>query len=1394
MDSDGNLITTATINEEGFAEHFIYDKVNRQTDYIDHDNNRYSYWYDEKHRTVKELQPDGTLILMEYDDNDLLIKKEINGSVTRYYYDENGNVTLADYNNNSQEKWSYNKYGQIISHKDPDNITEEFIRDEKGNLLEYKKAGQTVYRQTVNTQGQVKQLTVYGQQPVITDYEYDQFGNMSAAITSGIKTKYTYDSQNRLCKIIKAGKEQSEYSYGKGTVKQKFYNGLETEYISNGRKDITTVIQKDIVTGVIHQRRIVYDKRHLPLFIYAGDGASEELISSYLYTAEGKISAKIKYGEECWIRLFEYEAGRIREVKQFMLNNLQEVLKANSRRTSLEELSLLAGENIYIQKYDYSINELNGIELKSTDSDGMEYFPDGSLKSSVDNYGNNTRYNYDNKGKLISAISDSKKLWFEYDDFDRVTLKLIGPDNTKDHAVYYSTYEYSSDGRTLSVKEGDKYEITYILDAFGNIVKEIDGNTNERSYVYNFLNQLTESYDGYGNKTSYLNNALDEIKRVTLPDGTNINYEYNHMGLLVKVTDECGTVYTADYDKTGNMIKEWNRSDSEKSYKYDSTGRIIEVACGGDVVEFYSYGSDNRNIIVSDGNGNNYYYNYDAFGRLINEQNRLGLTQNFLYDEAGQLKSKISFDNGETNISYSYDRLQKSIHFPDGSESMFVYDEIGNLLEAENSSGKMYFQYDQGGRMIYQKDGPTGEEIYFSYDNAGNRIGLESSNRKTTYIYGKNNELKELTDNKQKISMQLTYDVNDRETLRTFGNGVKEETVYDKVGRVIVKTHKSARGELLWGEGYVYGEDGKRSVSVDYQGRVTLYEYNSAGQVSEIYYPYTDYIVEKFKKEAEENGLTVRNALGENRFLTSTEKSSLIQLLEKMQPSLGYTLQNLQTFIREKYTYDKNGNRKTKITNFGTIEYIYDSENYLVSSGAPGSPFINYSYDAMGNLISEKSSCNSIEYTYNSQGRLIDCEVINHIEKTYCKTSYKYDALGRRVVIQDENEPAIRTLYDGLSFDIIKQSPVMLNGMFTDTGESGIHWTRNGSQNGGRYRYISDENNTDGNRYYSINDNPYKIVRNRYSGERTIVSYNETPVAQFTADGQEYYSTDISGSITCVTDVYGVSKNIYSYDSFGLRFQGDFYNSNDSGYLGKQQDVTSEFYNYGHRDYSPKFSRFTTRDPIRDGYNWYSYCSNDPVNFLDISGLEQIAVNGNNLMQDKAWKNKKLKDTDYAFVTSSCAIMSVSDVFNENPEYVNDNYVHNGCLDWYEAAESHNQKAERKYSSFTKDVFLNQLDDTEKVYQTLVNVNYDSTNHDHWVGVKDVTTLNAKDYVVINPTSINDKMTTYDVWNYYDDKKGSIYYSDSRLEKGWIVVKGEVLVPVSETKGYVNFIETKKEK
>ena len=144
------------------------------------------------------------------------------------------------------------------------------------------------------------------------------------------------------------------------------------------------------------------------------------------------------------------------------------------------------------------------------------------------------------------------------------------------------------------------------------------------------------------------------------------------------------------------------------------------------------------------------------------------------------LLEKITDDCG-TVYTANYDRAGRLIKEKRraDSEKSYVYDSLGNITEAQNAYGKTVYRYDSGACLIYQKDVTTGEEVYFEYDDAGNRIKLLSTNRETSYTYGKNNEVKEIFDNKQRISVQLNYDKNGREVLRKFGNETSEVTLYD---------------------------------------------------------------------------------------------------------------------------------------------------------------------------------------------------------------------------------------------------------------------------------------------------------------------------------------------------------------------------------------------------------------------------------------------------------------------------------------------------------------------------------------------------------------------------------------------------------------------------------------
>ncbi len=1315
---EGQKLATATTNEEGHAEFFDYK--DKMTTYTDHDGNKTFYKYDDRHRIVSEEKEDGSKIINTYDEQGNLASVSRNGNKVLYSYDAEGNKIQAIYEDTSSEAWSYDKFGQQLSYKDRDGVIHEYLRDERGNIIEYRLGQESVFRQTVNSKGQVINRTLYGQKNIFTEYKYDDFGNLIEELCDGVKTEYEYDKRNRLISLSINEKKIAEYEYRGSDIIEKSYNGLETTYVSNSRKDLTQVIQKDRITNVLHKIRIEYDGRHLPVKIFAGDEKSddEKLMASYFYTPEGKISGQILHGKENWITLYEYFQGQIRLLKQFKTSKLEGFESA----AALESLTPVTGEGkeleIYTQTFDcvikdggnsllkvtdglgfYSLFEYDpyGNLVESTDANGIkrnrvytkagrlkmeesayggwylydykdgrlnssgekasapvktEYYNDGTIKSTCDKYDNLSFYDYDNRGHLVSIQGNNQKIWYEYDDFDRITKEALGDSPSEALALYYVTYEYSQDGRSVLITEGGKYQTQIILDAFGNPIKQIDGNGNTRRFEYDCLNQLTAAYDGYGNKTSYEYNAIGAIEKLLLPGGEQREYSYNCLGLLEKVTDDCGILYTASYDKAGRLIKERSRADSEKTYEYDKAGRLKKIISAGQVIESYEYENNIKRVIVTDGNGEKYFYNYDDFGRLVNEINRKGLSQYYYYDQGGQLAGQTNFDDSSTSVLYSEDRSECRVVYSDQSQNYFFYDMKGNVVQAQNVYGESLYSYDQGGRMIYQKDVTTGEEVFFEYDGAGNRIRLYSSNRDTRYIYGKNNEVKEIFDNKQRLRVQLDYNKNGSEVLRKFGNGTAETTLYDKAGRVIIKAQKSERGELLWAQAYLYGQDGKQSAKVDNTGRVTLYEYNKKGQLKTVCYPYSQEMINKVKAEAEENGLAAIIDPGENFFLPSEIRASLSSLMDSMQYGLSRNLTSLQIFIKESYSYDGKGNRISKTTKYGTIDYSYDKENCLLSSGSKGQPFVNYTYDKMGNLLSQESASKSVRYEYNAQNRLIYFSLIDKAEKTYVQTSYAYDAFGRRVLVQDKNQAALRTLYDGLTFDVIKQSPTFAGGLFTDTNEKGIRWTGLTQATGERYRYISQEEAGDGNRYFYLDEEIFKSPENRYLRERSQLIVNGSLAAQTSDEGIQYFSTDLLGSITCLTDTYGYQLASYSYDAFGSLVQGELTGTRDFGYLGKQQDPSSRLYNYGYRDYNPDSARFTTVDPIRDGTNWFAYVNNDPVNFVDLWGLCVVSDN----------KNTRPSGIDYDSLMKLRAPLngSATEFANRMKSLVGTDYVYGG--------------------------------------------------------------------------------------------------------------------------------------
>ena len=84
----------------------------------------------------------------------------------------------------------------------------------------------------------------------------------------------------------------------------------------------------------------------------------------------------------------------------------------------------------------------------------------------------------------------------------------------------------------------------------------------------------------------------------------------------------------------------------------------------------------------------------------------------------------------------------------------------------------------------------------------------------------------------------------------------------------------------------------------------------------------------------------------------------------------------------------------------------------------------------------------------------------------------------------------------------------------------------------------------------------------------------------------------------------GRYNNRYAYDAFGnYSEETDSPKKNPFRYCGEYTDDETGLIYLRNRYYDPAIGRFITEDPAKDGLNWYAYCGNNPIMFVDPTGL-----------------------------------------------------------------------------------------------------------------------------------------------------------------------------------------------
>lgn len=791
-------LVVSTQEETGVTVKYEYNAVGNVIGFIDGEDRKISYSYDELNRKVQEIDQLNQIIYYEYFPNNQLkaitdkrgyttnfeydsmrrLTKVTNalGESIQYKYDQMGNLIKFVDAKGLETKFAYDIHNRLTKKINPGGGEIDYEYDLVGNLIKAIDPEDNVTTYEYDAKGRlIKEVNTLGD---VKSYEYDPASNIVATIDeAGVKITYGYDKLNRLVEIKNA----------LGYVTKLGYNRLGM-----------IAWQEDAMGN-----RVEYEYDALGQVTYITDAEGHQVY--YTYDKSGNlVSQTDQLGN---VTIYKYDdLSRLVQVVDALNNSTKYSYDGNNNVIAMTN----GKENVFQYEYDAlnrPIAEINYLGVRQS----YEYDPNNNLIKKVDFNGNATTYQYDDLNRLLEVtFADDSTKGFAYDQLGNLTRAV---NQNSQERFYYDELS------RLAKVEVDKFnelgEKDWIID-----------------YTYNAVGQRTKvkvsGPEVSSRETRYQYDELNRLSKVEMPEDESIEFKYDRLNRVIgQINDnKTGTSYTYTPRNQVETIVHWKEQSGfnevldSYGYIYNPKGqRVLEVQ-GGAEVQAYEYDATGRIQKVyypfedakkmEDLKERAYYgllpaieepYEYELnFNPNISWEEQLNFTSQLdetiddldITEEFGVIGS-LTLSRGMNALPLpdtlglnheeyqELDQLFNQIKMPNYGTfnpqgqsywtEKFNYDANGNVISKQNGWGEIGYQYNQNNQLVQ-----AGNRTY-AYDPNGNLINEGMGSFSAEYVYNYENRLIKA------INMKYANFYNGDQSF--FG---EISFAYDALGRKINKT------------------------------------------------------------------------------------------------------------------------------------------------------------------------------------------------------------------------------------------------------------------------------------------------------------------------------------------------------------------------------------------------------------------------------------------------------------------------------------------------------------------------------------------------------------------------------------------------------------------------------